>query len=639
MILCWLLVSGVWAEPLVGSPLHPVVLLDDGAPLPATKRVIEAARWHVVVVVGTEESGKTATMAWDGLRKQSGFDPRETSVVAIRRGHRDATAIAAQRWEEELGLSDAQLSLLLQEATNVETSGDVTDAVGAAVVRALDDAITLGRIENEQAEMNTINRQRLITSALGTGFLAAGIVALLVRRRDTREKADTAERGLAAFSDLVHVARREVADLPTIPDGEPPAGPRTHALFEEARRSLLSLSADLEQMTERLSAADASTALINPIDEFKHWYPGWPARLAATRLALVRAQDALAASGRRAEDDLPIETIDEFRRRFAVVHIPFRWVEDHPLATQPATAWAALNALRIADPAAYLEALRAALFSEERALDRGMILLSEVLRVDAAQATGAAQDGGVALSRFRAAVESSERLDEVRDLADAAVDVHEAEVARSAAASAARAQIVRQRRAAREAVSGVSAAIRSNADRRVGGPLLGRLAALEMMAAEEALDAEVAVERYVSIVTESKRLLRELSERRSLVEEWSGDGVVARARLARLRTTYQVRLGRIGSDNRCLLSGTACLDADPTVDGGLAAMFLWETATRAEEAAADAAEGGSRRTRASAERAESAAERRRRDQNLARLGPTYPSLALGGGRRASRSPD
>lgn len=656
----FLLLAAAWGY---GPAVHGVVGTDPGS-LPATTRAADGARWPVVIVLVDGPTNEAADDAWEALRKTSGFDAAETSVVALGRGpaRRDAAVIAGQRWEAELGLTDARNRQLVTDATAHLPPGASVDDVGAAVVRALDDTVTRARLTLEARNGAATQRRRAVGAAIGLGALGVATAVGLLRRREALEARAALDIDLDRWAAAVLAGRSALAELPAVAASPSPTGALTAALIGEAERSAASLARTLDAIERRLAGLRHAVRRAGPFDAtvparlrrdlaeplglgegeratLDAWAAGWPARLSAARLTLQRAHDAGEATRRSAREDLPIDALDAMRRRLESAGIPDRWLADHPLAASPEAAWEALDTRRAADPAGYLVALQAAQAAEEVALDRAAVLLAEADRVAAARSGIDMPEVAGAAARFVAALQGSDRLDAIRDRADAAVAASDADIQRRATLADAAARLPRERRALGDALRRATNALRSASPPSAFADLHTRLADARAALETDPIDPVQHLAALAAATVDATRVLREATERHALRDEHRRDPAAAQGRLDRERAARVARLRRAGGDEASLADGDA-LRADPDADVA-DALRTWEDATRRAEREQTLRDAAARETRHAAERAEQAAvDRRARDAaGKPHLSPTYASLTVPGGRRAAgRSP-
>jgi hypothetical protein len=646
------LLAAAWASEVSG------VVGPETPELPATVRAAESARWPVVVLTRDGDPERNAGAAWDELRHAPGFDPVETSLVVLDPSGPRAAVVAGQRWEAELGLTDARNRLIVAEASAHLPPGAPPDALGASVVRALDDAITRARVSAETTATAERNRRRAVGAALGLGLLGSASALGLLRRREAAEARAALDVDLERWAAALRTARTGLEALPPHPD-VPAHGAQTIALFEEAARSSAALEATLEAIDRRLAGLRHAARRAGPFDAviparlrrnlgeqlglggsergtLEAWASGWPTRLATALMTRQRARDASDASRRTAREDLPIDAFEAARTRADAAGIPRRWLADHPLAASPEAAWAALDARREADPAGYLDALRAALNAEEAALDRVAVLEGERRRVAEVSAGRDMPEVAGAVARFAEALASSDRLDAIRDRADAVFAACEADVQRRAALSEARARIPRERRAASEAAKRATAALRTASDAAWVEDLTTRMDEVRSSLDGEMPDPVGALASISSAAAEATRVVREATERIALLDELRRDPVLGRGRLDQERAARLVRLKRAAGDEAALAEGDALPTGTPS--DVAAVLRSWEDAARRAETAQAARDAARRDTRLAAERAErAAADRRSRDAaDRPALGPTYASLTALGSRRAPR---
>jgi hypothetical protein len=274
--------------------------------------------------------------------------------------------------------------------------------------------------------------------------------------------------------------------------------------------------------------------------------------------------------------------------------------------------------------------------AEEAALDRVAVLEGERRRVAEVSAGRDMPEVAGAVARFAEALASSDRLDAIRDRADAVFAACEADVQRRAALSEARARIPRERRAASEAAKRATAALRTASDAAWVEDLTTRMDEVRSSLDGEMPDPVGALASISSAAAEATRVVREATERIALLDELRRDPVLGRGRLDQERAARLVRLKRAAGDEAALAEGDALPTGTPS--DVAAVLRSWEDAARRAETAQAARDAARRDTRLAAERAErAAADRRSRDAaDRPALGPTYASLTALGSRRAPR---
>ncbi|MFT5455813.1 MAG: hypothetical protein ACI9K2_002296, partial [Myxococcota bacterium] len=141
---------------------------------------------------------------------------------------------------------------------------------------------------------------------------------------------------------------------------------------------------DIGEVPGRLFDTPTQVVTIDPVQTMAELAESFD----EARAVWTRVLDAVDASMRRAEDDLLLADLEALQTAVAEAELPPSWVADHPLAHDPRAAWAELDALRTADPAAYLDALEDAIEAHDVVEDRVEALTA--IRADVAAGWAAA---------------------------------------------------------------------------------------------------------------------------------------------------------------------------------------------------------------------------------------------------------
>jgi len=396
----------------------------DRAAAEATHRifvvVVQGAIGETPAAGRVSAAGDALDRIWAAWRADPTFDPGEDTLVVLALDEREVGVRVGARWDIDLGLRADPIGALIEARFLPRARAGDLDGALAELVRGLDRAIE----ERLQERREGRRRRALLPWRLGgAGALlllaAAGAVALVRRRRYRRARAEfeavagamerALDRAEEAWAEIGpdREFRDEVLRLRT-------KGPRTVALVEEVTRRLDEIALGLDGLRDHLRACRergraagwfdapalraATAALSGPFvfdsgrarrDLFdgsrravtiepggflREFERAWEAAQAGRR----KLRDAIETSRRTARQDFPTDDLDILRSRLEAAGLPPVWLAHHPLDTDPQGEWARLDALRQADPAAYLEQLFGRL-DAQAALEADMAVLARAV--------------------------------------------------------------------------------------------------------------------------------------------------------------------------------------------------------------------------------------------------------------------
>ncbi|MES2638818.1 MAG: TPM domain-containing protein [Myxococcota bacterium] len=182
---------------------------------------------------------------------------------------------------------------------------------------------------------------------------------------------DRIQVGLAALRERLDTLERGVV-----------AGPLAAAPWLAAEAALdAPFAVETGRIQHRLFASPSETVEIAPLP----FMEALEADYTRARAGWERLLDAVDATLRRATDDLTAEPLALHHAALDAAGLPRAWADAHPLAADAAAAWAALEALRAADPVAYLDALDAALAGATEAAETVATVLTGKAEAEAAR--------------------------------------------------------------------------------------------------------------------------------------------------------------------------------------------------------------------------------------------------------------
>jgi|GEM_PF-2791989 len=382
--------------------------------------VLQSARDETLAAGRVSATEGAVEAIWAAWRADPAFDPEEDVLVVLALDEREVRVRTGARWDIDLGLRAATLDSQIDASFLPRARAGDLDGALARLVRDLDRTI-----EERLEERREARRRRAllpwVSAGAGTLLLlgAAGAVAAVRRRRCRRARAEF-ESAAEALERELDRAEQEWAELGIDRDSRDQVarlrarGPRTRALTDEVTRrldeialGLDGLRAHLHTCRERGRAAGwldapalraATTALSEPFvfdtgrarhelfDGDRRTVTVEPAsflreferRCAAARAGWRKLRDAIATSRRTARQDFPTDDLDVMRSRLEAAGLPPVWLAHHPLDTDPQGEWTRLDALRQADPAAYLEQLFGRL-DAQAALEADVAVLAEAV--------------------------------------------------------------------------------------------------------------------------------------------------------------------------------------------------------------------------------------------------------------------
>ncbi|MBN1772935.1 MAG: TPM domain-containing protein [Deltaproteobacteria bacterium] len=474
------------------------------------------------VVDGTIEPGHASETedaleaVWTAWRADPAFDAQEDVLVLLALDDREVRVRTGSRWDAELGLHTTALESLIDAWFMPRARADDLDGALAALVRGLDEAIGRGLGDRRNAQQRRVVLRRLLVGgavALVLGILGTVAAVRRRRQRDARaefeaaaeeleRKLEHAEQAWAEFR-IDQELRDRVVQLRL-------KGPRTLALADEVTRLLdeIALGIDglrghLRKCRERSRAAGrldaqaqraAAAALVEPFvfdtgqaqhklfdhdrrtvtiapDEFMQQLES---KYDQARQGWQRLKDAVEASLREAEHDFPLTELEAMREKLETAGMPLAWLVHHPLGRDPRGEWSRLDALRQADPVAYVEQLFGRL-DAEAALEADVAVL-----IEAAGRTRQARAEALALATDdldtilsdpardpAAAVADAERATTAFETELQAAEAVEAAVEAAHAATKAWQEVSRRKHALRETVRQVAERV-AEAEHRVG---------------------------------------------------------------------------------------------------------------------------------------------------------------------------
>ncbi len=365
----------------------------------------------------TEDAIETVWAEWS---RDPRFDPAESNLALLGLDDREVRLRAGTRWDAELGLHDEALLPFVDDHFLPRAAAGDLDGGLAGMIAALDAHI----------DARLARKARLaLAGRVGAGAVGVGtpLAALLVLRTRATRARDRFRAAVAARRAALERAEARWAELGLSVELRDRVvalklrGARTQAVVSEVTAKLDHLRVGLDGLQRRLREVESEVrggawsvagwdagveALAAPFDHDTGAGTGLFAperRTVRVDPAAVDAElesvwveasagwtlvvDAVAASMRSARDDLSLTDLDRARGALDAAGLHRGWCADHPLATDPEGAWEALEALRRADPVAYLESLREAVGRDDAIEQR----VDELVRaVDAARAVRAA---------------------------------------------------------------------------------------------------------------------------------------------------------------------------------------------------------------------------------------------------------
>ncbi|MBI5499163.1 MAG: hypothetical protein HY907_02900 [Deltaproteobacteria bacterium] len=499
----------------------------------AVRKALSEAKRPVFVVVfekvkdgriGRGRSSETEDAiedVWDRWTLDPAFNAAEDIVIVLALDDREVRVRMGSRWDSELGLHGEALGRLIDEHfLPVAQTGNLDEALARLVRGASEAPETVRRQREEHAASAAHDRAvRTWLLVLVPTAIVLLIVALVLRarRRKVRLALDVFEAARAERAAKLENAEREWAEFridQEIRDSIVQLrvkGPRTLELYDEVTRLLDSIALGLEGLERHLQSCvakvraagwldarapeSATEALDEPFElrtgetQHKLFEPAErtvriePAAFMSeleTKYSLARdgwqrLRNAVESSFRTARQDFPADDLETMRRTLDGAGLSRSWLDGHPLATAPEAEWSRLDALRTADPVAYLQDLHR-LLSAEAELEadvQSLVDTSSPLAQAREEALALAvddldtvisdpeRDPAVAVAAAeRATGELSQVLQEADDL--------DAAVAAAAKAVAAWRDVAARKQALRRSVERAADAVRE-AEPKVGG--------------------------------------------------------------------------------------------------------------------------------------------------------------------------
>jgi uncharacterized membrane protein YgcG len=355
---------------------------------------------------------------WTAWRADPAFDAQQDVLVVLALDDREVRVRTGSRWDAELGLHTTALESLIDASFMPRASADDLDGALAALVQAVDEAIALGLEARQDARRTrAVVRWALI---LGGVALLLGIVGAVagVRRRKRRFALAEFEAAAGELEQKLEHAEREWAEFRIDQELRDKVvqlrlkGPRTLALADEVTKLLDEIALGIDglrghvrrcrERSRRAGAFDAqaqlaaAAALSEPFvfdtGEAQHklfdgdrrtvtiaadaFMQQLESKYGLARQGWQRLRDAVEASLREAEHDFPLAELEALREKLEAAGMPLGWLVHHPLAREPRGEWSRLDALRQADPVAYVEQLFGRL-DAEAALEADVVVLIE----------------------------------------------------------------------------------------------------------------------------------------------------------------------------------------------------------------------------------------------------------------------
>jgi hypothetical protein len=411
-----MLLLGSWALAFEVPPFQAsqhVVLVPDSLSFPAhqVSGAVTQTRHPAYVLVyervadgrieaGHESETEDAIEAvWAAWSLDPAFDAQHANVALLAMDEREVRLRAGTVWDQELGFGPERVGRVIDEAFLPAARVGDLDRGLAEMVLELDRSIEGAMVGRARA------RQALRLAQIGAVTVPSGLLLGWGLLRGRRARQRFQERVAARRAELAR-AQERVAELGLSIElrdrvvalklkGEQTTAllARVGAQLDEVRVGLEAMEPRLRELErpvlnplaaaawdERALAVDApfpvrvsgegNTALFEPHARTITIDP--PAHLAAlaegwqeAREGWQRLLDAVDASLRTARDDLRADDLARLREELAAAGLPSGWVDRHPLAHQPQQTWNELDALRLADPVAYLDALDEAIARDD----------------------------------------------------------------------------------------------------------------------------------------------------------------------------------------------------------------------------------------------------------------------------------
>lgn len=382
--------------------------------------VLQSARDETLAAGRVSATEGALESIWTAWRADPAFDAREDLLVVLALDEREVRVRTGSRWDIDLGLHTTALESLIDTCFLPRARTGDLDGALAELVRGLDRAIE-ERLE-EQREAR--RRRALLPWVLAGGgvLLLLGVtaaVAVVRRRRYRRARAEFESAAEALERELDH-AEKEWAEFRVGEETRDQVarlrmkGPRTLALTDEVTRRVDEIAIGLDglrghlracrersraagwldasglraataalsgpcvfdtgQARQRLFHGDRRTVTIDPATFLRDL----GRKCEEARAGWRKLQDAIETSLRTARQDFPTDDLDVMRSRLEAAGLPPVWLAHHPLDKDPQGEWTRLDALRQADPVAYLEQLFGRL-DAQAALEADVAVLAEAV--------------------------------------------------------------------------------------------------------------------------------------------------------------------------------------------------------------------------------------------------------------------
>jgi hypothetical protein len=349
---------------------------------------------------GHESEAEDALEAvWAAWSLDPAFDTQHSNLALLALDEREVRLRAGTVWDQELGFGPERVGRVIDEAFLPAAQAGDLDRGLAEMVLALDRSIQGAEVTQQRL------RQGVVLAQFGAVNVPSGLLLGWGLLRGRRARQRFQERVAARRAELARAQERvdelglsielrdRVVALKIKGKSTTALLARVGTQLDEVRLGLQAMEPRLQELErpvlnplaaavwdERALAVDApfsvqvadsgNTALFEPhartitIDPQAHLASlasGWE----EARLGWQRLLDAVDASLRTARDDLRADDLARLREELATAGLPLGWLDRHPLAHQPQQTWNELDALRLADPVAYLDALDQAIARDD----------------------------------------------------------------------------------------------------------------------------------------------------------------------------------------------------------------------------------------------------------------------------------